>query len=96
MNNRPLFHVFVPILLILLFLAVFTASVSYTFVVGRPPKPTTTAVINSLPGSSATPTPAAAAQYFDQAHIMDGIILWGIIIGATIVVGVFYAGRMTK
>jgi polyferredoxin len=96
MNKRPLSYIFLPIFLIILLVVTFIASAYYTFAIGAPrPTPTPAVEIKSQLSSSPTPTPDLASQYADQAHFTDGILLWGIIIGAIIIVGVFYGRRMT-
>jgi hypothetical protein len=94
MNNRQLSYIFVPILLIFLLVVAFIASEYYTFTVGTP-KPTPTATMNFHLRLPTTQTPSLASEYPDQAHITDGIVLWGIIITAIIIVGIFYGRRMT-
>jgi hypothetical protein len=94
MNNRQFSHIFVPILLIFLLVVAFVASEYYTFAVGSL-KPAPTATLNFHLKRTTTPTPALASEYPDQAHITDGIMLWGIIITAIIIVGIFYGRRMT-
>jgi hypothetical protein len=93
MNNRQLSYILVPILLIFLLMVAFVASEYYTFAVGSP-RPTPTATMNFHLKPPATQTPSLASEYPDQAHITDGIFLWGIIIAAIIIVGIFYGRRM--
>ncbi|MGD0879617.1 MAG: hypothetical protein ABSA01_15915 [Anaerolineales bacterium] len=93
MNNRRFSHIFVPILLIFLLAVAFVASEYYTFTVGSL-KPAPTATLNIHLKRTTTPTLAPASEYPDQAHITDGILLWGIIIIAIIIIGVFYGRRM--
>jgi hypothetical protein len=95
MNNRQFPYIFVPILLILLLLCAFMASAYYTFAVGSY-RPTPTATMNLHLKPPSAQTPALASEYPDQAHITDGIMLWGIITTAIIIVGVFYGRRMKR
>jgi hypothetical protein len=95
MNNRHFSNIFVPILLIFLLVVAFIASEYYTFTVGSL-KPMPTATLNLHIKRTTTPTLDLASEYPDQAHITDGIILWGIITTAIIIVGVFYGRRMKR
>lgn len=93
MNTRQTSHTILSALLIFLILLTFTASVFYTFIVGKPgpalpPTPTFD------PTSSATPLPPPASQYADQVHITDGLIVMGISIVAIILFGAAWGRRM--
>jgi hypothetical protein len=72
------------ILLILLILAVLTSTIYYTYSIGRI-KPAAAIPSNSASFSASSNTPLKLAdRYPDQAHITDGILLFGMIIVAVI------------
>lgn len=84
----------IPILLIMLILAVLASTIFYTFQVGSiKPAPATSPNPNSIPSSITGPKPEE--RYPDQAHITDGIILFGLIIVATILFDIAWGRRMT-
>lgn len=82
----------IPILLIVLILAVLALTIYSTFQVGRL-KPSAAIPTSSL--SSSTNIPEGAAQYPDQVHITDGIIVFGIIITVIILFDIAWGRRMS-
>jgi len=82
----------IPILLILLILAVLTSTIFYTFQVGslQPAAATST-----HPNSTSTLAPKPEDRYPDQAHITDGIALFGLIIVAIILFDIAWGRQMT-
>jgi hypothetical protein len=94
MNSRQLSQYFITALLIFLILAALLVGAIYTFAVGTP-QPTPTPSVNLNPTSTLLAVPEPAAQYPDQAHITDGIIVLGTIIVAIILFGILWGRRMT-
>ena len=84
----------IPILLITLVLVVLALTIYSTFQVGSL-KPTPAIPSNSYPPSSPTSIPEGASQYYDQAHITDGIIVFGIIITLIILFDIAWGRRMS-
>jgi len=85
----------IPILLILLLIAVLTSTIFYTFQVGSfQLVPATSANSNST--ASSVPGPKPEDRYPDQAHITDGITLFGLIIMAIILFDIAWGRQMTN
>jgi len=84
----------IPILLITLVLVVLALTIYSTFQVGSL-RPTAAISTNSSPPSSPASIPAGASQYPDQAHITDGIIVFGIIITVIILFDIAWGRRMS-
>jgi hypothetical protein len=84
----------IPILLITLVLVVLTVTIYSTFQVGAL-KPTSTISSTSLQSSSPAKTPEGASQYPDQAHITDGILVFGIIVTLIILFDLAWGRRMS-
>ena len=85
----------IPSLLIILVLAVLASAIFHTFQVGNLKQLTETT-------SKAQPTPSAysyaeeAAEYPGQAHITDGILVFGIIIVGILLFDIAWGGRTSQ
>jgi hypothetical protein len=72
------------ILLILLILAVLTSTIYYTYSIGRIKSVEAIPLNPGSPSTSPNTPVKLADRYPDQVHIMDGILLFGMVIVAVI------------
>jgi hypothetical protein len=84
MNRSTYIIPTVVILLILLILAVLTSTIYYTYTIGQIKPAAETLLYPGSSSASSNPPLKLADRYPDQVHIMDGILLFGMVIVAVI------------